>query len=74
MTMKRSFFTPLFATALVTGIATPALAFEEDRLTIWMGDNKGQEGIRAVAGMSLLNSRYCCGCGTPSRWRWCRRC
>ncbi|MDR5874691.1 maltose/maltodextrin ABC transporter substrate-binding protein MalE [Halomonas sp. CUBES01] len=42
-------FTPLLTTTLLVGVAVPALAFDDDRLTIWMGDNKGQEGIQDVA-------------------------
>ena len=42
-------FTPLLTTTLLAGVAMPALAFDDDRLTIWMGDNKGQEGIQDVA-------------------------
>ena len=49
MAMVRPFFTPLLAATLAATATLPAFAFEDDRLTIWMGDNKGQEGIRAVA-------------------------
>lgn len=41
--------TPLLAATLLGAAAAPALAFDDDRLTIWMGDNKGQDGIREVA-------------------------
>jgi len=34
---------------LAASVALPAMAFEDDGLTIWMGDNKGPEGIREVA-------------------------
>lgn len=37
---------PLVAAA---GLALPAAAFEDDTLTIWIGDNKGPQGIREVA-------------------------
>ncbi|EPC01846.1 sugar ABC transporter substrate-binding protein [Litchfieldella anticariensis FP35 = DSM 16096] len=37
------------AAFLSAGLALPAMAFEDDKLTIWMGDNKGPEGIREVA-------------------------
>ncbi|PCF95742.1 maltose/maltodextrin ABC transporter substrate-binding protein MalE [Vreelandella nigrificans] len=49
MAMSRAFFTPLLTATLATCATLPAFAFEDDRLTIWMGDNKGQEGIRVVA-------------------------
>ncbi|MCC5900402.1 MAG: maltose/maltodextrin ABC transporter substrate-binding protein MalE [Halomonas sp.] len=49
MAMSRAFFTPLLTATLATCTTLPAFAFEDDRLTIWMGDNKGQEGIRVVA-------------------------
>ncbi|MDR5858902.1 maltose/maltodextrin ABC transporter substrate-binding protein MalE [Halomonas eurihalina] len=39
----------LLAATLSAGAALPALAFEDDRLTIWIGDNKGPQGIREVA-------------------------
>ncbi|WP_111413495.1 maltose/maltodextrin ABC transporter substrate-binding protein MalE [Billgrantia lactosivorans] len=39
---------PLLA-ALAGGLPLSAQAFEDDRLTIWMGDNKGHDGIREVA-------------------------
>ncbi|MFN2411344.1 MAG: maltose/maltodextrin ABC transporter substrate-binding protein MalE [Halomonas sp.] len=42
-------FTPLLAASLLAGTTLPAMAFEDDQLTIWMGDNKGQEGIKNVA-------------------------
>ncbi|QTP56294.1 maltose/maltodextrin ABC transporter substrate-binding protein MalE [Billgrantia sulfidoxydans] len=35
--------------ALGSGLAFSAYAFDADRLTIWMGDNKGYDGIREVA-------------------------
>ncbi|MBW6390151.1 maltose/maltodextrin ABC transporter substrate-binding protein MalE [Billgrantia antri] len=35
--------------ALGSGLAFSAYAFDDDRLTIWMGDNKGYDGIREVA-------------------------
>lgn len=41
--------TPLLAATLLGAAAAPTLAFDDDRLTIWMGDNKGQDGIREVA-------------------------
>ena len=53
MAMVRPFFTPLLAATLAATATLPAFAFEDDRLTIWMGDNKGQEGIRAVADQFL---------------------
>ncbi len=40
---------PLVAAALGAGLALPAAAFEDDTLTIWIGDNKGPQGIREVA-------------------------
>ena len=40
--------TPLLAATLLGAAAAPTLAFDDDRLTIWMGDNKGQNGIREV--------------------------
>jgi maltose/maltodextrin transport system substrate-binding protein len=46
---RRHLLLPLIAATLGAGLATPALAFEDDRLTIWIGDNKGPEGIREVA-------------------------
>ena len=49
MATHRPRFTPFFTAALLAGVASSAMAFEDDRLTIWMGDNKGQEGIKAVA-------------------------
>ncbi|WP_254275517.1 maltose/maltodextrin ABC transporter substrate-binding protein MalE [Halomonas sp. 3H] len=44
----RGFLFPLLAAALGSGLALPAVAFDADKLTIWMGDNKGPEGIREV--------------------------
>ncbi|TFH86942.1 maltose/maltodextrin ABC transporter substrate-binding protein MalE [Billgrantia azerbaijanica] len=49
MTRRHAFLTPLLAATLSAGAALPAMAFEDDTLTIWMGDNKGPEGIREVA-------------------------
>ncbi|MCH4564405.1 maltose/maltodextrin ABC transporter substrate-binding protein MalE [Halomonas sp. EGI 63088] len=46
---RRHLLLPLVAATLVVGLATPALAFDDDRLTIWIGDNKGPQGIREVA-------------------------
>ncbi|PXY00284.1 maltose/maltodextrin ABC transporter substrate-binding protein MalE [Halomonas sp. LBP4] len=46
---RRHLLLPLVAATLVAGLATPALAFDDDRLTIWIGDNKGPQGIREVA-------------------------
>ncbi|MDN3521776.1 maltose/maltodextrin ABC transporter substrate-binding protein MalE [Halomonas ramblicola] len=40
---------PLVAATLGAGLALPAAAFEDDTLTIWIGDNKGPQGIREVA-------------------------
>ncbi|PMR79973.1 maltose/maltodextrin ABC transporter substrate-binding protein MalE [Halomonas urumqiensis] len=40
---------PLLGAMLASGLALPAMAFDDDTLTIWMGDNKGPEGIREVA-------------------------
>ncbi|MEQ5802857.1 maltose/maltodextrin ABC transporter substrate-binding protein MalE [Halomonas sp. H10-9-1] len=45
---RRGFLFPLLAAALGSGLALPAVAFDADKLTIWMGDNKGPEGIREV--------------------------
>ncbi|XKE44772.1 maltose/maltodextrin ABC transporter substrate-binding protein MalE [Halomonas organivorans] len=44
-------FTPLSCLLLASlGLAaTQVAAFEDDTLTLWMGDNKGPEGIRALA-------------------------
>ncbi|RAH38693.1 maltose/maltodextrin ABC transporter substrate-binding protein MalE [Halomonas sp. SL1] len=39
----------LLAATLGVGAALPAMAFEDDGLTVWIGDNKGPEGIREVA-------------------------
>ncbi|MBB3139438.1 maltose/maltodextrin ABC transporter substrate-binding protein MalE [Halomonas organivorans] len=49
MTRRHAFLTPLLVATLGAGAALPAMAFEDDSLTIWMGDNKGPEGIREVA-------------------------
>ncbi|QTF91939.1 maltose/maltodextrin ABC transporter substrate-binding protein MalE [Halomonas sp. BM-2019] len=49
MTPTRRHLLPLAAATLGASLSLPALAFEEDRLTIWMGDNKGPAGIREVA-------------------------
>jgi maltose/maltodextrin transport system substrate-binding protein len=38
-----------FLAALGSSLAFSAHAFDDDRLTIWMGDNKGYDGIREVA-------------------------
>ncbi|WP_290313556.1 maltose/maltodextrin ABC transporter substrate-binding protein MalE [Halomonas almeriensis] len=46
---RPAFLTPLLITTLTAGACSSALAFEDDALTIWMGDNKGPEGIRSVA-------------------------
>ncbi|QOR40067.1 maltose/maltodextrin ABC transporter substrate-binding protein MalE [Billgrantia diversa] len=35
--------------ALAGGLSLSAHAFDDDRLTIWMGENKGDDGIREVA-------------------------
>ncbi|MFC3282901.1 maltose/maltodextrin ABC transporter substrate-binding protein MalE [Litchfieldella rifensis] len=40
--------TSLLAASLGAGLALPAMAFEDDKLTLWMGDNKGPKGIREV--------------------------
>ncbi|MBB3329486.1 maltose/maltodextrin transport system substrate-binding protein [Halomonas campaniensis] len=45
---RRGFLFPLLAAALGSGLALPAVAFDAGKLTIWMGDNKGPEGIREV--------------------------
>lgn len=45
---RRGFLFPLLAAALGSGLALPAVAFDADKLTVWMGDNKGPEGIREV--------------------------
>ncbi|MDX1465218.1 MAG: maltose/maltodextrin ABC transporter substrate-binding protein MalE [Halomonas sp.] len=49
MTRRHAFLTPLLAATLSAGAALPAMAFEDDTLTIWIGDNKGPQGIREVA-------------------------
>ncbi|XKF14426.1 maltose/maltodextrin ABC transporter substrate-binding protein MalE [Halomonas sp. BLK-85] len=49
MAIYRTLILPLAAATLAASATLPAFAFKDDRLTIWMGDNKGQEGIRAVA-------------------------
>ena len=46
---RHGFMFPLLAATLTAGLSLPAMAFEDDRLTIWMGDNKGPKGIREVA-------------------------
>ncbi|CBV43569.1 MAG: maltose/maltodextrin ABC transporter substrate-binding protein MalE [Halomonas sp.] len=46
--MTRRYALPACLAAIALG-GSPALAFEDDSLTIWMGDNKGPEGIREVA-------------------------
>lgn len=49
MATYRPLIMPLLTATLAASTIAPAVAFDDDRLTIWMGDNKGQEGIRAVA-------------------------
>lgn len=48
MHARHHFAVSLLALAL-GGAALPAQAFEDDALTVWMGDNKGPEGIRQLA-------------------------
>ncbi len=48
MSISRRTLLPLLAAGTL-GLSAQALAFDDDRLTIWMGDNKGPEGIREVA-------------------------
>jgi len=48
MQARRGFTVSMIALALGT-VALPALAFEDNALTVWMGDNKGPEGIRQLA-------------------------
>ncbi|WP_168012416.1 maltose/maltodextrin ABC transporter substrate-binding protein MalE [Halomonas salinarum] len=49
MTRRHAFLTPLLVATLGAGAALPAMAFEDDTLTVWIGDNKGPQGIREVA-------------------------
>ncbi|MFY0989723.1 maltose/maltodextrin ABC transporter substrate-binding protein MalE [Halomonas sp. C05BenzN] len=49
MTTRQGIAFPLLAATLAAGLSLPALGFDDDRLTIWMGDNKGPDGIREVA-------------------------
>ncbi|SEO66560.1 maltose/maltodextrin ABC transporter substrate-binding protein MalE [Aquisalimonas asiatica] len=48
---RRSILFPLLAAGLGTGLglSQAAVAFDDDRITVWMGDNKGEDGIRDVA-------------------------
>ncbi|MDF9434193.1 maltose/maltodextrin ABC transporter substrate-binding protein MalE [Chromohalobacter israelensis] len=48
MQARHSFAVSLLALAL-GAVALPAQAFEDDALTVWMGDNKGPGGIRQLA-------------------------
>ncbi|WP_129139311.1 maltose/maltodextrin ABC transporter substrate-binding protein MalE [Modicisalibacter coralii] len=48
MQARHRFTVSLLALAL-GAVALPAQAFEDDALTVWMGDNKGAEGIRQLA-------------------------
>ncbi|MCG6658490.1 maltose/maltodextrin ABC transporter substrate-binding protein MalE [Halomonas campisalis] len=48
MSITRRTLLPLLAAGTL-GLSAQALAFQDDRLTIWMGDNKGPEGVRQVA-------------------------
>lgn len=41
MATSRPIMMPLLSATLAASAALPAVAFEDDRLTIWMGDNKG---------------------------------
>ncbi|EWH00425.1 maltose/maltodextrin ABC transporter substrate-binding protein MalE [Halomonas sp. BC04] len=41
--------TPLLVATLLGAFSAQLMAFDDDRLTLWMGDNKGQDGIREVA-------------------------
>ena len=49
MATLRYFIRPLLTATLAASATLPAFAFEDDRLTIWMGDNKGQQGIQLLA-------------------------
>ncbi|RTQ99904.1 maltose/maltodextrin ABC transporter substrate-binding protein MalE [Halomonas nitroreducens] len=49
MTRRHAFLTSLLAATLGAGAVLPAMAFEDDTLTVWIGDNKGPQGIREVA-------------------------
>jgi len=62
MATLRYFIRPLLTATLAASATLPAFAFEDDRLTIWMGDNKGQEGIQLLA-ISFLKRR-------ASKLRW----
>ncbi|MBF58621.1 maltose/maltodextrin ABC transporter substrate-binding protein MalE [Halomonas sp. FeN2] len=53
MATLRYFIRPLLTATLAASATLPAFAFEDDRLTIWMGDNKGQEGIQLLANQFL---------------------
>lgn len=48
MSISRRTLLPLLAAGTL-GLSVQALAFDDDRLTIWSGDTKGPEGIREVA-------------------------
>lgn len=45
----KSFQKTLGVLALSLGTASPALAFEEGKLTIWLGPNKGSANLQEVA-------------------------
>ena len=49
MKQPKAFLAALLAATVGAGAAIPAHAFEEGKLTVWIGDNKGPEGIRQIA-------------------------